>query len=176
MEQTRSDSGILSEVSWKLSGTETYLISQMLVKKHWNTYLSLKLDGTWNIILAIWSKDTYPLTLFLWKKQLPWDIWNQLRSRNPQSTVYHETVAIGLASCLLQLGHKKGPDKQHVWNRLQKKSHRKLPCHKRTPLSMSRGYPSLRLIVFQSEDKEFWPWERIQTAKDDWSISIDIPL
>ena len=46
MEQARNDTRILKEISWIVSGTDTYPIGYKWQKTHWNTYKFRESDGT----------------------------------------------------------------------------------------------------------------------------------
>ena len=79
---------------------------------------------------------------------------------------FSEAAAVGLASCLLYVGHNQAPDTDDAANYLHQRWHREVPGHIKTSQSMSNCNPLFVLSALHSEHDELSHRKRVQADKD----------
>ena len=122
MEQTRNDTSVFLEISGIESGTDTYPIGQKQ-RKYTSIRICLKNQmeqSEFHSRYLVYVQIS--ISSFLPKERIP-SVTALDREANPRSILYQETVAVGLAACLIQQGHNQWPDTDNVSNDLNQRRH-----------------------------------------------------
>ena len=175
MAHARNNTRSLLESSWIVSGRDRYQNGYKWKKRFEilsifeNQMVQSKLYACHLIYIQV------SIDFFIVKQRIPTAADINTKA-NPRNILCHETVTVGLASCLLQEGHNQRPDTDDVADNLHQRRHREVPGNNSRSQSMSRCHPFFLLSAFQSDDDELRHRERIQTAKNDWGTLLEESL
>ena len=152
MEQTRNDNRFLLKISWKISRSNTHRTSWKQLK-----YIGI-LTNPENQMeqpeLHPGHLIFVPITIncFLVKNKQYSSVTVPKTDKIAWSILYHETVAVGFASC--QVGHNEGPYASSVCYYFYQRRHWEVPVHKSLPQSMSGLHPTSVLSAYQPDYNE----------------------
>ena len=122
MEQSMNDTRIILKVSRIVSRRDTYPIGQKqgnytsMLTSFKNQMEELEFHSC-HLIYVQTFIDSFLL------KQTITSVRELNTEAKPSSVLFHETVAVGLASCLLQEGHNRGPGTDNVSNERNHRRH-----------------------------------------------------
>ena len=93
-------------------------------------------------------------------------------TRPKRKRPYHKTIAIVVASRLLQIGDNQGPDADNVGDNLHKMRHTQVVGQDGLFQSGARGHPITRLSTFQPIDNEYGHREPVQPPEHTGSCPL----